>query len=265
MRRQNANIISPRLIHLVAWLILSTPVTYIILLGALYNLPLVKIGKIFFSFIYWAHSLIAIFSGWSLLKMKPYAWHSFFVLCILMLAEQIYIAYSLAENYFVPFPLVTAITVIMVLFYLVTSELRVPYFSPRIAWWESDPRYKISVPSQITTPDHLYDGEIMDISAGGCFVKTKASLYPDQIIHLRFSLFEKNLGYSGRIVWKTESTVTLPKGVGIKFLGMNRTEQSELRATVKKLRKLSDKFKRDRREERAISVQQKIENLLGPK
>jgi hypothetical protein len=60
--------------------------------------------------------------------------------------------------------------------YVLKTELRVPYFSPKIAWWESDPRYKISVPAEMTSPDHSYRGDIMDVSASGCFIKTKDPL-----------------------------------------------------------------------------------------
>lgn len=265
LRRHNLNVISPRLIHLAAYLVMSLPLTYIVFLGALYNLPLAKILKIAFSFVYIIHSFYSAFVGWSLLRMRPYAWHVFLILCALMFLQQFYVAFSFAENYYLAPPLIIALSLIAALLYLVKSELRVPYFSPRIAWWESDPRYKISVPLQITTPDHFYEGEIMDISTGGCFVKTKAPLRPDQIIHIRFNLFEKSFGYSGRIVWKTEATVTLPRGIGIRFIGIPKKDQQELKTTVKKLRSLSERFQRQRREERALSVQQKIENLLGPK
>jgi hypothetical protein len=265
LRRQNENVISPQLINLVSYLLFSMPLTYIIFLGAFYNLPIAKLAQIFFGFVYIFHSLFSVFVGWSLHKMRPYAWHVFFALMLIMLVEQFYVALFLAENHFVFFALSIAVSLILALLFLVKAELRVPYFSPRIAWWESDPRYKISLPTQITTPDHLFDGEIMDISVGGCFIKTKAILIPDQIIHLRFNLFENNFGYSGRVVWKTEATVTLPRGIGVKFIGIQKHEQHDLKATVRKLRNLSNNFQQQRREERALLIQKKIENLLGPK
>jgi uncharacterized protein (TIGR02266 family) len=257
--------VNPRAINFMAYALFSFPLTYILVIGAFYNLPWDKIGRIFFSVYYIVHSLIAIFAGWSLHKMKPFAWHLFLFHAFLLSVEQCYLAYFYAENYHVGIPLAFSQLMILVAVLFLKSELRVPYFSPRIAWWESDPRYKISVPVHMTSQNHYHEGEIMDISSGGCFIKSKAPLLTDDVVNVSFALFDHQFTCAGKIVWRTESAVTHPKGVGIKFLNLSKQTQAELKRTVKKLKKLSSKFQKQRKEERASSFQQKVENLVSQK
>ncbi len=252
---------NPRLITLIAYLLWSFPVTYALLMGALYNLPGTRIVSMFFSFAHIAHAILAIFTGFALYRMRPYAWHFYVFHSVLMLAEQFYVAYRYAENHVVEFPLTFASVCILFMLWIVKFELRVPYFSPKIAWWESDPRYKISVPAEMTAADHFYRGEIMDISASGCFIKTKDPLKVDQELHIKFSLFDQKFLCTGRVVWRTESGVTHPKGVGVKFSGVEKPMQGELRQTVKKLKSLSRKYKDIRAEEKASSIERKVQAL----
>jgi uncharacterized protein (TIGR02266 family) len=257
--------INPRLINFYAYTLFTFPFTYILVIAALYNLPLEKIVTIFFSIYYLVHSFIAVFTGWGLYNMRPYAWHAFVFHALLMMIEQFYLAYVHAENYHPEIPLMFALALIFTTILFLKYELRVPYFSPRIAWWESDPRYKISVPVKMSEQDRFFEGEIMDISAGGCFIKTKAPLKTDEVVNVTFSLFEHQFHCAGKVVWRTESAVTHPKGVGIKFLNLPRKVQAELRTTVKKLKKLSTKYQKQRREERVETFAKKVENLLTQK
>jgi len=258
-----SNAINPKAINLIAYAHLAFPFAYVMALGAFYNLPLTKMMEILFSFVYLAHSVLAVFIGWSLLRMRPYAWHIFVLHCALLVAEQFYVTLKYAENYYIEIPLIFSLSLIMLVFFIVKMELRVPYFNPKIAWWESDPRYKISVPTNMSSQDHLYHGEIMDISTHGCFIKSKAPLKADQIIHVKFSLFDLQFSCDGKIVWQTEGAVTHPKGVGVRFLNLERKNQNILRDTVKKLKNLSMKYKNIRKEEKATSIERKIETLMA--
>lgn len=255
--------LNPRSINFIAYVLWSFPLSYILMLGTFYNLPFARLITIFFSFAYLAHSLLAVFTGFALYKMKPYAWHIFVFHSFIMIGEQVWISYTIAENHIVEIPLIFVTLAILSLVLLVKTELRVPYFSPKIAWWESDPRYKISVPAQMTSSDHFYKGDIMDISSSGCFIKTKDPLRVDQSIQIKFALFENKFECSGRIVWRTESGVTHPKGVGVRFIGLNKPTQSELQKTVKKLKNLSKKYQDLRAEEKASTIEKKVQALFS--
>ena len=114
-------------------------------------------------------------------------------------------------------------------------------------------------------PDHFYKGDIMDISSSGCFIKTKDPLKVDQTILVKFALFDHKFDLDGKVVWRTESGVTHPKGVGVKFLNLDRPQAAELRETVKKLRSLSRRYKIIRAEERASTMERKVQQLLTDK
>ena len=253
---------NPRFINLLAYALWSFPFTYVLMLGTLYALKIEDIFTIFFSFYNLIHSIIAVATAFALYNMRPYAWHFYVFHSGLMLIEQFYVGIRFGQSQIPAVPLAFSSAAIFGVLYILKLELRVPYFSPKIAWWESDPRYKISVPAQITCTDHFYQGDIMDISASGCFVKTKDPLKVDQVVQIKFSLFDHKFECNGRVVWRTESGVTHPKGVGIRFLGLEKEIYTDLRDTVKKLRTLSRKYKDLRAEEKAATMERKVQALI---
>lgn len=254
---------NPRFINFLAYVLWSFPLTYIVMLGAFYNLPMARMASIVFSFYYIAHSVLAVFTGFALHRMRPYAWHFYVFHSFAMAVAQFVVAYRYGENHVVEIPLAFVNICILGLLLFLKKELRVPYFSPKIAWWESDPRYKISVPAQMTCSDHFYKGDIMDISSSGCFIKTKDPLKVDQVIQIKFALFDHKFDCHGRVVWRTESGVTHPKGVGVKFTSLDKKVQGELRDTVKKLKSLSRKFKDIRAEEKTATIERKVQALVS--
>ena len=254
---------NPRVINFLAYVVLSFPFTYVLLLGTFYNLKIEDILTIFFSLYNLVHSAIAVATGMALYRMKPFAWHFYCFHSFLMLVEQFYVGFRFGQSPLLGVPLAFTSFAIFGALYVLKSELRVPYFSPKIAWWESDPRYKISVPSQMTCSDHFYRGDIMDISASGCFIKTKDPLKVDQVVQIRFSLFDRKFECNGRVVWRTESGVTHPKGVGVRFIALEKAVHTDLRETVKKLRSLSRKYKDLRAEEKAATMERKVQALIS--
>lgn len=256
MNRKIAN--HSQMLRAIIYLHFAFPFAYILVLSVLYNFPIGKTLQVFFSVYFIGRSIFAIWLGWMLFKSRPWAWHLFVFNSILILVEQIYVAVYLAENNN-PFASVflTATSVFIGLI-LVRFEFRVPYFSPRIPWWESDPRYKISVPVQIYCAEVVVEAEILDISSSGCFVKTKAMLPSDEPVRLRFSLFENEFECSGDIVWHAESALTHPQGIGIRFQKMPKSDYLRLRKTTKKLLNLSQKLKRARSEEKVSRFEAKI-------
>ena len=261
MRQSEAR--NPRILNLLAYALWSFPFTYVLLLGTFYNLNLQDIFTCFFSLYNLVHSVIAVATGIALFRMRPYAWHFYCFHSFLMLVEQFYVGLRFGHSPLLVVSLAFSSAAILGTLYVLKSELRVPYFSPKIAWWESDPRYKISVPSQMTCSDHFYRGDIMDISASGCFIKTRDPLKVDQIVQIKFALFGQKFDCNGRVVWRTESGVTHPKGVGVRFVGLERAVHTELRNTVKKLRSLSRKYKHLRAEEKAATMERKVQALMA--
>ena len=248
----------PRVITAAVYLLWSAPITYLIALAALYNLPSDRIFDIFLSFYYWGRSGFAVFVGFALLRKKPWAWQMFVIHLCLMMGEQFYVASVYAENYNSAPSVLIALFAICLYFILVRLEYRVPYYSPQIAWWESDPRYRINLSGKLTAGGEKLDTQIMDISSSGCFLKLPKEFSIDQFVTVNFSLYGTEFECSGKVVWRAESTITHPKGIGVRFVEMNRDEQALLKKTVKQLRNESHKLRKDRRDEKTSRIEEKI-------
>lgn len=250
--------INSKFVHATAILLWSFPVTYILGLTALYNLTLSSCIAIVFSAYYIAHSLFSIYVGFLVHQLRPWAWHYFLVHCGLLVIEQFYIAFNFAEVNLEYISIIVAIAAILAFAWLVKFELRVPYFSPRIAWWEGDPRYKLIIPADIIAPDRKISGQILDLSASGCFIKTGSHLDVEDTVSVRFSLFDEDYTLKGMVVWVTDSTVTHPKGVGVRFRVEDRARNSSLRNKTKQLRQLNKEYQQKRKERKATELEKKI-------
>lgn len=129
----------------------------------------------------------------------------------------------------------------------VYRELQVPYYAPKIRWWESNPRYRLNVPVKILALDNAnFSGDILDLSLGGCFVKLRGDLELESAIVLEFEVFGHSLRCDGVVVWRTQSTVTHPRGVGIKFSLLNRQQKRILKLTMRRLRRIAIFYSRYR-------------------
>ena len=219
---------------------MTFPLTFIFYSAVVMNLQPEDILKILLRPFYWIISMIALWAGYGLLKIKWYGWYLFIVSNIFVLYETILVLtdYSKSSNRMVIF--LGTLLFQLILLLVVAKQVRVPYFFPKIRWWESDPRYKLSVPVKVFKKDGSdLEGEIMDISLGGCFIKTHAYFSQDEDIKLEYSLFDKTIKCSGVAVWRTESKVTHPKGIGVKFSPLEKETVLVLKKAQQRLTQLN--------------------------
>jgi hypothetical protein len=251
-----------RILRAIIYLHWAAPVGYIVALTALYNLSWTVAVETAFDLTYLARSALNIWVGWVLFRSKPWAWHLYVTNAVLMALEQFYFGLFLSDTHLVYPSIFIALMAIALGVFLVKIEFRVPYFSPRISWWESDPRFRIGVPVQITISDHFHAGEILDISASGCFIKTKIKPEIESLLSLRFSIFDRELFCKGRVVWHTESALTHPRGIGVRFTNLSKDDFHALKNAARKLRGISKKMHLERREEKVSSIEKKLKSGL---
>lgn len=258
-----ASAANSKFIQATAFLLWSFPITYILAMVALYNLTFSSALDVFFSTIYLLHSVLAVYVGFLVYQLRPWVWHFFVFHCVLIVLEQFYIGYQYAEVHFLPVSILLAICSVLIFAWLVKLELRVPYFSPRIAWWENDPRYKIVIPINLEDQNEgttKHEGVIMDISHTGCFVKTSSQWKLEQKLLLTFSLFEEEFHFKGKVVWITNATVTHPRGIGVKFKIEDKNVALTFKKEVKKVRKLNKAYSQMRNERKASEIEKKVES-----
>ncbi len=239
---------STRVLKLIASLYLGFPFTFLVIAAILFDLPGKEVVGVLLTPGYWILCSFCIVAGYGLLEMKRWSWYVFIPANIFCAYFAVLVAIERGESHHKAVAIAIALIVIAYVTYRVSREVRVPYFLPKIRWWESNPRYKLSVAAQIERSSDLtrVEGEILDLSMGGCFLKLKSVLREDEEITLSFKLFGEELRLSGNVVWRTESGVTHPKGVGIKFLPLKGAERRVMRAAHRRLKQISVLYRTSR-------------------
>lgn len=221
----------------IVWI--SFPAIYILGCFFAFKAGLVGVAKLILSPWFWFVGGISVWSGYSIRQLRSQAWYLFVFSNILIAYENAvtltYFAQS--QNRIATYLVLVVLQIIVIL--LVARELRVPYFSPRISWWESDPRYKLSILAKIDLGNEFTKAEIVDLSRGGCFIKSNKEIPLDSKIKLEFDLYDNLMRCDGVVVWKTERTITHPKGIGVRFLGLDSETKKTLKDITKRLRDIA--------------------------
>ena len=243
-----------KLLRIVALAYMAFPLTYILVAAVLFDIPMQNLAGIPLSPFFFFLSIFAVCAGYGFWEMRHWAWYLFLVVNLLMIGENALVVHSYSESHHKVLAFIVSIGLLAALMRRVSREVRVPYFFPRIRWWESNPRYKLSVPvrvarrgaSQLGMPDAASDGEILDLSMSGCFVKIRTDLKHHEIVSLVFTVFGLKIECEGAVVWLTQSRVTHPKGIGVKFALTTRTQKRSLKQINGRLRKIASLYRRSR-------------------
>ena len=81
---------------------------------------------------------------------------------------------------------------------------------------------------------------------GGCFLKLRNEMSQDEKIQVTFTVFQIPVTCEGTVVWRTQSTVTHPKGVGVKFLEVEKNQKRALKLIHRRLKRITQFYKRSR-------------------
>lgn len=223
----------------IAWVYLLFPFTYITYAALLFNMSFSRCVHIFFTPSYWLLSAFAIVTGYGLKEMHRWSWNAFLVSTLFTAYANALIAirYSDSNNKFLAF--VVSIGMLIIFIFQIGKEIKVPYFMPKIRWWESNPRYRLTVPARVERSQSGFEGEILDLSLGGCFIKSRMDVDQSEHLLIRFTIFGEAVELGGTVVWRSQNTVTHPKGMGIKFDDLNKAQKKVLKAATVHLKKIA--------------------------
>jgi Tfp pilus assembly protein PilZ len=135
---------------------------------------------------------------------------------------------------------------IVLLFQLVTfasiglllhSHFAAPYFNPRMRWWETERRYRVSLKGQLRAGQNLGDCEIVDISLGGCFITTQQKLQTGDEVMLRVATGEMHVTAKCQVVWVRSHE----PGYGLMFKPLAREDKKTLKKILTTLTKHTKK------------------------
>lgn len=227
---------------------MAFPVIYILIAAILFDIPFNQCVRILLSPFYYFVALWAVAAGYGMWEMKRWVWYPYVIANFLIGYENAILVNDYGESHHKFLAFVAALALMLLFIYRAAKEIRVPYFFPKIRWWESNPRYRLTVPVRLRLrgKDEPITAEILDVSMGGCFIKLRMDLVQDEVVVLEFAVFGYSVVCEGIVVWRTISTVTHPKGVGIKFSQLDRVQKKTLRLITRRLKRISALYRKFR-------------------
>ncbi|MBU6374711.1 MAG: PilZ domain-containing protein [Bdellovibrionales bacterium] len=230
-----------RIYRLISLFYLLFPISFLPVAVFLLDIPREQIANASTSRAYLSISFLAIFTGYGLWAMRRWAWYVLHLTQSMVVLLSLYLSHRFGQT---NYPIV-AFLVICVVAWLVyrriSRELRVPYFMPQIAWWESNPKFRTAIPAQVVrTGGKVLQADIMDLSLAGCFLKCKPEFQENETVEVQCRLFEREWKARGVVLWNTFGAVTHPRGIGVKFSGLDRGSRRVLKAATIKLSKISE-------------------------
>lgn len=98
------------------------------------------------------------------------------------------------------------------------------------------PRVPVALPVAVRVDHEEHRGVIHNLSRGGAFIAPERplGLEPRMEMELRFRLphSDRELAPKGQIVWERRSPGSAPRGVGVRFLGLDRRATREIEEYV---------------------------------
>lgn len=226
---------------------LGFPLFYILISALLFDIPGSSLLRILLSPSYYLLSMLGVMVGYGLWEVLRWSWYLLIGVNFLIAYHNAILVneYGTTHHKFVSY--LASLAVLFILSLRVSREIRVPYFFPKIRWWESNPRYKLSVPVKVIRQEGMeIQGDIMDLSIAGCFIKLRSDLKQHESLKLHFVIFNIPVECHGVIVWRAQSGVTTPKGIGVKFLPLSRLQKRSLRQVTHRLKRIANFYRRSR-------------------
>lgn len=126
---------------------------------------------------------------------------------------------------------------VLVMIYFALPDVRKPFFDRSIRWWETRTRYDLSLPITfcLTSSSNLIDGEILNISQTGVFIKHNGVYDVDTTVRMNISYKEYSITLDGVI--KSHHATNGNRGIGVKFDFQNIWENLFIRKMVKAIAK----------------------------
>jgi Tfp pilus assembly protein PilZ len=247
----------------IARLYMAFPIAYPIFFAIFFDLSADHLLRIVLSLFFWIMTVVVVLAGVGLWTMRRWGWYVYILATLLILYKNVQIAFVYGQSQYRTLSVVVGSAILLVAFYRVKSEFYVPYFIPRIRWWEtfakSPFRLRVAIKHQDTKAEEVV-GEILDLANSGCFVKTHRSFVQDEKINLTFKLFGNQVSCTGVIVWRALSAVTHPGGIGVMFVDLNKSQKRLLGVLTSRIRKVENLKQRFSNHIEEKEIQENLEN-----
>ena len=227
-----------RTLRFLTILMVGFPILYPFASALVFELPLKGVGAIAISPLFYLATFLWIASGIGLRSFRHWSWYTFLLAQGLAAYFNALILVNYSQSDFKGYTFLMVLGLQFIIVRLVAREVRVPYLFPRIEWWKSESEgipsleVEFAVDGGVANATRL-KGAILDLSGRGCFVKTQSEFSLGDAVRVWIRAYGNEMELEGKIVWNAWSTVTHPKGIGIRFFDLERAERRTLRSIVK--------------------------------
>jgi hypothetical protein len=108
-----------------------------------------------------------------------------------------------------------------------------PYFNPRLRWWETEARYKISLGVELGSG---ITANIIDISRSGLFISPAIHLQVGSVYEMRIKCMHHSVDLKGKVMRKASPQET-HIGYGVMFVKMSDAEKRGIESLIRALEK----------------------------
>lgn len=228
-------------------LLMGFPLVYIVVAGTALNVPISGCARLMLSPMYYLVTGVAVLAGYGFWEMRRWSWYVFWIAQGLIAYETAIIASEYAESHHRLFIFIMSLFVQALVGFRMSEEILVPYFFPKVQWWENNSKYKLAVPVKLhTSQGEEFFAEILDLALVGCFIKSRTLFREGDKIDLEFQIFGQNVRVEGTVVWEAMSTVTHPMGIGVLFEFVPKEQRKILRAICARLRRIAAHYRKYR-------------------
>lgn len=107
---------------------------------------------------------------------------------------------------------------IFIVVYFLIPQVRKIYFDKKMRWWENKPRYSFQQPCHFkkinSDKTNAYQGDILDISEGGLFLKSDVLKPGSENIEITFRFMDYDYHFVGRTIFHDRTDII---GFGVEF------------------------------------------------
>ena len=236
MLQNDAAMEMSRTLRVLTIFMVGFPVLHPLLSALMFELPIKGVVSIALSPLYYLASLFWVMSGIGLRTFQHWSWYTFVVAQVLAAYFNALILVNHSDSEFKGFAFILVMGLQYLLLRVIALEVRVPYLFPQIKWWESGiaGMHHLNVdltPTQSGVP--ASKGQLLDLSLRGCFIKSPHDFKVMDPIQVRIVAYGQDLELSGKVVWSAKSSVTHPKGIGVKFRDFERPLKRKVRVLIK--------------------------------
>jgi hypothetical protein len=227
---------------------MAFPASYLLCTAILFQMPLSQVGRLLLSPWYYVFSLLGIITGFGLWGLHRWAWYLLLALHFLALYSNAILLAEFSKSQDKLAAYSAATLMIALLTFRIDREIRVPYLLPRIRWWESDPRHRLSLSASVQglQGTGALPAECLDLAWAGCFLKTRHDFKADETVLVTIQAYGLKLQCAGAVVWRTQSGVTVPRGIGVKFVPIPKEQKRVFRAVLTQIRRINRHYRSSR-------------------